>query len=305
MRGGEEKARTMDRRNVKARLAASIALAAFLVPRVASADELAQAAGDLTKMAGFVRWSGLLVSVVVVIGAGIVLRSLSSVTRRLTERYGDRRLTLQQVEAIARFVVYIVTGSLVVGLSIQINDTVLTLLGGTLAVAIGFAMRDLVASVIAGVIIMLDRPFQVGDRVQYAGEYGDIVAIGLRSVRMRTLDENTVTIPNNKILTDVTSSANYGDLDMLVVVDFYLDVDQDLDLAERLLREAMLSSNFVYLGRPVVVAVSEKLSEQRVLVQMSGRANVFDTAYEKPFATEVTKRTLRAFKEHGIAAPAR
>jgi small-conductance mechanosensitive channel len=104
--------------------------------------------------------------------------------------------------------VYIATASVVVALSVRLDDTAVTLLGGTLAVAIGFAMRDLVASVIAGVIIMLDRPFQVGARVEYAGTYGDIVAIGLRSVRMYTLDENTVTIPNNKMLTEITSSAD-------------------------------------------------------------------------------------------------
>jgi hypothetical protein len=51
---------------------------------------------------------------------------------------------------------------------------------------------------------MFDRPFQVGDRVSYGGEYGDIIKIGLRSVRMNTLDDNIITIPNNKVFTDVT-----------------------------------------------------------------------------------------------------
>src|SRR4051812_22270601 len=50
----------------------------------------------------------------------------------------------------------------------------------------------------------LRQPFQVGDRVQFSGEYEDILKIGLRSVRMNTLDHNVVTIPNNKVLTDST-----------------------------------------------------------------------------------------------------
>lgn len=286
-------------------MVAVVTLAATLAPGVARADELAEAAGDLSKMAGFIRWSGVLASVFVVVGASIVVRSLSGVTRSLSDRYSDRRLTLQQVESISRFVVYISTGAIVIALSVQINDTVLTLLGGTLAVAIGFAMRDLVASVIAGVIIMLDRPFQVGDRVQYAGAYGDIVAIGLRSVRMQTLDDNTVTIPNNKILTDVTSSGNYGALDMQVQFDFHLEVDQDLELAERLLRESMLSSNYIYLAKPIAVVIAEKTFGDRVLLHLRGKAYVFDTAYEKAFVTEITKRTLRAWREHGIGAPRR
>lgn len=281
-------------------LAATAALVATGIARSAAADELAEAAGDLTRMAGVVRWSGVVASALVVALAVIVVRSLSGVTRRLSDRYADRRLTLQQIASISRFVVYITTASIVIALSVRVDDTVLTLLGGTLAVAIGFAMRDLVASVIAGVIIMLDRPFQVGDRVEYAGAYGDIVAIGLRSVRMQTLDDNTVTIPNNKILTDVTSSGNYGALDMQVQIDLYLGVEQDLELAERLLREAMLASNHVYLAKPVGVGVSEKLAESRVMLHLRGKAYVFDTAYEKVFVSEVTRRALRAFKDHGI-----
>lgn len=295
----------MKRANIGLWVGVALAVAATLAAPPAAADELADAAGDLTKVAGFVRWSGVFISIFVVIGAGLVVRSLTGLTRNLSDRYADRRLTLQQIESISRFVVYITTATVVVALSVQINDTVLTLLGGTLAVAIGFAMRDLVASVIAGVIIMLDRPFQVGDRVAYAGAYGDILAIGLRSVRMQTLDDNTVTIPNNKILTDITSSGNYGALDMQVQVSLFLDVDQDLELAERLFREAMLSSNYVFLAKPITVVIAQKLSAERVLLELRGKAYVFDTAHEKAFVTEITKRTLRAWKESGLAMPRR
>jgi len=283
-----------------ARYAAAATLVLMSMTRVAGADELAKAAGDLSKMAGVIRWSGVLASAFVVAFAAIVLRAFSGLVRRLSDHYADRRLTLQQVASIARFIVYIVTASVVVALSLRVDDTVLKLLGGTLAVAIGFAMRDLVASVIAGVIIMLDRPFQVGDRVEYAGAYGDIVAIGLRSVRMYTLDENTVTIPNNKILTDITSSVNYGALDMQVNIDLFLGVEEDFELAERLLREAMLTSNFVYLAQPVLVGIAERLDKGRVLLQLRGKASVVDTTYEKAFVSEVTRRALLAFKAHGI-----
>jgi small-conductance mechanosensitive channel len=280
--------------------AAAATLVVLSMGGVAAADGLAEAAGDLSKMASVIRWSGVLASAFVIAFAAITLRAFSGVLRRLSDRYTDRRLTLQQVASVARFVVYIVTASVVIALSVRIDDKVLTLLGGTLAVSVGFAMRDLVASVIAGVIIMLDRPFQVGDRVEYAGAYGDIVAIGLRSVRMHTLDENTVTIPNNKILTDITSSVNYGVLDMQVNIDLYLGVEEDFVLAERLLREAIIASNFVYLAQPVIVGIAERLDKGRVLIQLRGKASVFDTAYEKAFVSEVTRRALLAFKEHGM-----
>ena len=135
------------------------------------------------------------------IGYGAVLTLLGAVTLvwnglflRHLLRVFDVRLSVFESTAISVFSTII--------------NYVLPVVGGAGAFAVGFAMRDLVAAVIAGVTIMFDTPFQVGDRVQYAGQYGDIIQIGLRSVRMRTLDDNIVTIPNNKILTDVTSSGN-------------------------------------------------------------------------------------------------
>jgi small-conductance mechanosensitive channel len=161
-----------------------------------------------------------------------------------------------------------------------------------------------VAAFIAGITIMFDRPFQVGDRVEYAGQYGDIVAIGLRSVRMNTLDHNLVTIPNNKVLTDVTSCGNYGQLEMQVPMDFYIGVDQDVRLACELIREACLTSRFVYLDRPVPILAKQTIMQDYVAFHIKARPYVLDTKYEKPFETDVHLRVHEAFREHGVKPPA-
>jgi small-conductance mechanosensitive channel len=261
-------------------------------------------APDYTQLVGFIRWSGVLVSMGVLVGAMILLRFLHGAVEQLGARFAHRRLTFQKVGSFTRFFIYLATGIVVIVLSFQFNQTVLALVGGTFAVAVGFAMRDLVAAMIAGVIIMLDRPFQVGDRVQYAGEYGDIQAIGLRSVRMQTLDDSIVTIPNNKVLTDVTSCGNYGTLDMQVQMDFYVGTDQDVELAERLITEAILTSRYVYLRKPVVVLAEQLIKDDFVAVHLRGKAYVLDTKYERAFETDVSKTVLRAFKEHRILPPA-
>ena len=126
---------------------------------------------------------------------------------------------------------------------------------------------------------MFDRPFQVGDRVAYGGEYGDIIKIGLRSVRMNTLDHNIITIPNNKVFTDVTSSSgNYGALEMQVAMDFYIGVDQDAKLAAELIREACLTSPYVFLARPVPVLAKQVDPPGLRGVAAQGRARTSSTA---------------------------
>ncbi|MCL4790943.1 MAG: mechanosensitive ion channel family protein [Gammaproteobacteria bacterium] len=264
----------------------------------------AQDAPDLGRIAELIRWGGVAASIPVVIGALFLIRLVENVGDRLSTQFSNRRPTIQKVQTTARFFIYIATLLVAGGLSVRLDSTALTVIGGALAFSIGFALRDLVASFIAGITIMFDRPFQVGDRVSYGGEYGDIITIGLRSVRMNTLDHNIITIPNNKVFTDVTSSGNYGALEMQVPMDFYIGVDQDAKLAAEVIREACLTSPYIYLDEPVPVLVKQLILQDYVAINLKVRPYVFDCKYEKPFETDVHFRVLEAFREHGIGSPA-
>ncbi len=259
---------------------------------------------SIGQLAQLIRWSGVVTSAFVVAGVWFVLRVLRDFISRLSDRFPGRRLTLQKFATFFQFFAYIGTGVVVVFLSVRIDQTVLALIGGTLAISVGFAIRDVVASFVAGVIIMIDRPFQVGDRVAFGGQYGDVQAIGLRSVRMQTLDDNTVTIPNNKFITEITSCGNYGALDMQVVMDFFVGLDQDVSLARNIVTEAALTSRYVHLPKPVGVLVNQVIQDQYVAVRLRLKAYVLDTRYEKAFETDVNLRVMKAFREQRIQPPA-
>ncbi|CAM4269259.1 Small-conductance mechanosensitive channel [Novosphingobium lubricantis] len=258
---------------------------------------------DVSQLGSFVRWTGVATSLIVIAGAWVLLRLLAGFVSQFGTQFAARRLTMQKIATIAQFLIFIATAAIVLALSFRIDKTVLTLIGGTAAVAIGFAMKDLVASFIAGIIIIMDRPFQVGDRVSFDGFYGDITAIGLRSVRLQTLDDNTITIPNSKFLSDISSSGNYGALDMQVVIDFYIGADQDIDRAREIVNEAALSSRYVFLAKPVVVLVTQQIVQNLVTVRLRLKAYVLDTQHEKAFETDITLRCLRAMRENGITPP--
>lgn len=273
---------------------------ALLVPSRA----LAQDTPDFGQLAQFIRWGGVLASIPLVVGALFLIRLVESFGDRLIARFSSRRPTIQKVQTTFRFFVYVAAIATAASLSIRLDPTALTVIGGATAFAVGFALRDLVASFIAGITIMFDRPFQVGDRVSYGGEYGDIIKIGLRSVRMNTLDHNIITIPNNKVFTDVTSSGNYGALEMQVAMDFYIGVDQDAKLAAEIIREACLTSPYVYLDQPIPVLAKQVIMQDYVAFHLKARPYVFDCKYEKPFETDVHFRVLEAFRQRSISPPA-
>ena len=294
-------------RLIRSRLLGTSALvAACLVVEAALAQDVGDGGRPIESvrvLTDMVRWSGVVASVFVIGIASFLLRMTSRGVEGLGKAFVDSRLTLQKVQAFFRFFVFFVTAAVVVLLSLEISEEVLAILGGTAAVAIGFAMKDLVASLVAGVMIMFDRPFQVGDRVTFGGQYGDILSIGLRSVKLRTLDDSVVTIPNSLFLNEVTSCGNYGVLNMQVMIDFLIGIDQDAARARALVREAAVTSNFVYLENPVEVLVSQVFENGQAALRLRLKIYVADTMFEKALETDITLRVMEAFRAEGIRPP--
>ena len=81
----------------------------------------------------------------------------------------------------------------------------MALAGGTI---IGFASMNTIGNAIAGIIVVLSKPFQIGDRILFNEEFADVVAIDLIYTRMKTLDNVLISIPNQQLLT--TKIDNYG-----------------------------------------------------------------------------------------------
>lgn len=257
-----------------------------------------------TNLFEIIRVGGLPTAIVVIVVTYLLVRFVTKALQGIGARWVDKRLVINQLGTLIRFVLWLGGLAAAIALSVNLTREVLLAIGGTAAVTVGFALKDLTASILAGVAIIVDRPFQVGDRVSFGGVYGEISSIGLRSVRLVTLDDNVVTIPNNKFLTEIVSSGNWGALDMMIQMDFFVGVDQDLTTAERLVGDALTSCRYAYTKKPWVVLVNQVLQNNVVAVRLRAKAYVLDVQYEKAFESDVTKRVMNAFREHGILPPA-
>jgi len=91
------------------------------------------------------------------------------------------------------------------GIEVGIIAGFLALAGGTI---IGFAAMNTIGNAIAGIIVMVSRPFRIGDRILFKDQFADVVAIDLIYTRMKTLDNVMISVPNQELLT--TEIDNYG-----------------------------------------------------------------------------------------------
>jgi small-conductance mechanosensitive channel len=265
---------------------------------------MTSAMDDSINIVHFVRLGGLLPAAIVLGISWVLVSFVGRLTLRMGNRFAERRLLIQQVSTMFRFTLSMAGLSTATLLMFQLSEQMLLALGGTIAVALGIAMKDLAASVLAGILILFDRPFQVGDRVSFGGYYGEITHIGLRSVRMVTLDDNLITIPNNKFLTDMVSSGNAGALDMLVQLDFYIGLDQNLAMAKAVVRDAITTSRYAFLDKPWTVLVNQVVEQSYLAVRLRAKVYVLDVKYEKALESDVTERVLLGFAEHRVSPPA-
>ena len=235
----------------------------------------------------------------------VVVKLVTFWSASLQDKFSGKRLTILQITTIFSFVAYLFGVLLVFYFVFKPSKELLVGVGGSAAVAVGFALKDLIGSIIAGFILLFDRPFQVGDRVSFDDNYGEIKSIGLRSVRLNTLDDNLVTIPNSKFLTDSVASGNSGALDMMVVATFYLSLYENLDKVKKLLHEVVITSRFAYLEKSFFISFEEVAVSNTFAIKISLKAYVIDVKYEKAFLTDLTSRTEEVFRSHGIQRPIR
>jgi small-conductance mechanosensitive channel len=121
----------------------------------------------------------------------------------------DDRL-IELLKLVIKYVVWFIGVMLIMSV-FEINITPFLAGAGIAGLAVALAAQDIISNFFGGAIITVDKPFRVGDRIKVDTYYGDVITIGPRSTRLKTLDYQIVTIPNNKITTNVI--VNYAEPD--------------------------------------------------------------------------------------------
>lgn len=131
------------------------------------------------------------------------------------------------------------------------TTTFAAVLGGA-GIAVGLALQGNLANFAAGVLLLIVRPFKVGDWVEVGGENGIVDEIGLLTTRMDTWDKRRIFIPNNEVFGSAIENRSYHPsrrVDVMVGVTY----DTDLRHATEVLTKAMEAVTGRDESRPVLV----------------------------------------------------
>ncbi len=245
--------------------------------------------------------STVMYAVLVLVLAYVATRIVVFLLTWLSERVYEHRITIKMAIPLAKFAIYGFTIYHIMGSILQLSTAQLVAFSGLAGAAIGFGLKDLVAEVVGGIVIVLDKPYQVGDKVRIDDHYGEVRDIGLRATRLISPDDNLISVSNQKVLSQTLANANAGSQEMMVVIDLFIDSRSDASRAMEILREAVVTSRYVYISekRPVTVLLKDFPFYRRV----RAKAYVYDLRQEFPFESDVTKRSWDAFRDEGIEPP--
>jgi len=177
---------------------------------------------------------------------------------------------------------------------------------GVMGVAVGFAAKDTLSNVIAGILLIIDRPFEIGDRIEVwsapagSASWGDVIDIGLRATRIKTTDNIVVIIPNNEIMT--RDIVNYTTINASIRVRINIGIAYDADVAKAkaLIIQATNSADWI-LAEPAPKVVVRNFGESSVDLQ--ARVWIKEARKRMDTIDHITDMVKVLFDENGIEIP--
>lgn len=239
-------------------------------------------------------------AIVVGVLSWLIINLLIRITAAFGERHSNRRIAVKRLIPIIRIAGWVfVTYIIIVGVFQPPYETIIAFFA-SVGVAIGFASQDLLKNIFGGLVILFDRPFHVGDKIEAGKYYGEVIEIGLRSTRIVTADDSVVSIPNGEMMNQAISNANSGESNCQVVAEFFLPLGTDTAKARSIAVEAAQVSKYIYLNKPVVAVFFHEVEGPRTYIKMRLKAYVSDIRDEFAFKSDMTELVMHEFLNEGI-----
>ena len=247
-----------------------------------------------------ISWPKVIMIILFFIATYYVTSFISTILDNFSERVSKYRLRIKRMVPIVRVVLWTLAIYIAIAGIIQPPYATVITVMASVGIAVGLASQDVLKNLFGGVMLILDRPFQVGDKIQFAEHYGEVQQIGLRSSRIVTPGDSVVTIPNGELIRTAVSNANTGALDCLVVTDIYLPAECPVEEVKEVAYKAVIASRFVFLKKPISIMTENQMHERRFILKLKVKAYVLDIRYEFPFQSDVTELILTELNKRGI-----
>jgi len=181
---------------------------------------------------------------------------------------------------------------------IGIQTTSLIAIMGAAGLAIGLALQGSLANFAAGVLIVMFRPYRVGDFVEAAGVAGSVVQVQILSTILKTVDNKQIVVPNAQIMNSIITNFSANEtrrVDLVICISY----NDDIDKTRTIIQELINADNRIFKDPACLIAVSE-LADSSVNIAVRPWVKTADYMSVKFGLTETIKKR---FDKEGISFP--
>ena len=252
---------------------------------------------NIVEILGGYAFSLLMAILIFLVGKWIVNKIVAVLGKLLRKVKGMDETLVKFLENIVYYALMIVV--ILTALSeLGVETTSFLAILGAAGLAIGLALKDSLGNFASGVMIILFKPFRVGDFVNAAGVSGTVTEVGIFNSVFTTPDNQSIIVPNGAITSGSITNVNAHDtrrVDLVVGIGY----DDDIKKAKDVLNDIINSNEKVLLDKGITVAVSE-LADSSVNFVVRAWVKTPDYWGVKFDLTETVK--LR-FDQEGISIP--
>lgn len=252
------------------------------------------------ELVDMISFSNIFWTIILLVIGYLMTRFLTRILKIFAERSARLRITMKSIIPIIRITIWTIIIIIIIKGIYNPPIEMLLAVTATVAIAVGLAAQDLLKNIFGGIMLLFDRPFKVGDKIEAGKYYGEVIEIGLRATRIVTPDDSTVTIPNMELMNSSVSNVNTGELNCQVVAEIILPINVDTQLVRKIATEAAQISKYIYLNKPIVVLFLNEMYQRRSYLKMRLKAYVMDIRYEFDFKSDMTETVIQELLSQGI-----
>ena len=231
------------------------------------------------------------------VGARSVKRIL--VNKVLIERIHDQGIRVALGTVLQYLIVFF--GFLILFQSAGIDLSSLAVLSGTVGIGIGFGLQNIANNFFSGLIILIERPIKVGDRIQVGDIDGDVVRIAIRSTTILTNDNINIIIPNSEFVSQQVINWSHNDPNLRVTIPVGVAYSSNPSVVQDLLL-SVASDHPGILDSPKPDVIFGEFGDSSLNFEL----RVWTTTYSKVprvLRSELNYRIYDVFQRNGIEIP--
>lgn len=241
--------------------------------------------------------SDLLNIVGIAVAAWLLAASARWLMRWVAESLSPKfRLPILRFIPLARLAVFMTAVVMVVPIVIEPSlRNVIAMLAGV-GLMIAFVLKDYASSLVAGLVTILENPYQPGDWIEMDGVYGEVKLISLRAVHIVTAEDDEVMIPHYRFWSKKISNSTNGSRSMMCVANFYLNPDHDGHAVKSALENIAQTSSYLEPGSTISVAAQDMPWGTHFKI----KAYVHEGREQFKFVTDLTLRGKDALRAMNV-----